>query len=254
MSTQIGKRIRDRRQQLNMTQHELALKTGYTSRTTINKIEMGINDVRQKKIEAFARALETTPSYLMGWTDNPSGEFSKDAEINPGDDTDVIVYDNGKIYDAGKLTEKAQSDIDEILKKNGIEKYTPTHLIPILGRVAAGLPMYAEQNIDGYTYAQLPQGGKYFGLRVKGDSMTAARIFDGDIIIVREQEIVENGEIAVVAVNGDDATVKKFYRDGDIVTLSPCSFNPDHQVQIYNTQSIEIHVIGKVVLSQTVFE
>ena len=65
---------------------------------------------------------------------------------------------------------------------------------------------------------------------------------------------MENGEIAVVAVNGDDATVKKFYRDGDIVTLSPCSFNPDHQVQIYNTQSIEIHVIGKVVLSQTVFE
>lgn len=243
-------RIRSRRIELDMTQDEVARKLGYRSRSTIAKIEAGESDIPQSKIEAFAQVLDTSPAYLMGWTDNVNGF----PPASPKDNADIIVYDKGKIYDAGKLTEKAQSDIDEILKKNGIEKYTPTHLIPILGRVAAGLPMYAEQNIDGYTYAQLPQGGKYFGLRVKGDSMTAARIFDGDIIIVREQEIVENGEIAVVAVNGDDATVKKFYRDGDIVTLSPCSFNPDHQVQIYNTQNIEIHVIGKVVLSQTVFE
>lgn len=243
-------RIRSRRIELDMTQDEVARKLGYRSRSTIAKIEAGESDIPQSKIEAFAQVLDTSPAYLMGWTDNVNGF----PPASPKDNADIIVYDKGKIYDAGKLTEKAQSDIDEILKKNGIEKYTPTHLIPILGRVAAGLPMYAEQNIDGYTYAQLPQGGKYFGLRVKGDSMTAARIFDGDIIIVREQEIVENGEIAVVAVNGDDATVKKFYRDGYIVTLSPCSFNPDHQVQIYNTQNIEIHVIGKVVLSQTVFE
>jgi repressor LexA len=246
-------RLRNTRKDKNMTLEDVAEIVG-VAKQTIQRYETGeIKSVDTSTVEKLANALHVTPGYLMGWTDDPNG-FSSDAEINPGDDTDIIVYDNGKIYDAGKLTEKAQSDIDEILKKNGIEKYTPTHLIPILGRVAAGLPMYAEQNIDGYTYAQLPQGGKYFGLRVKGDSMTAARIFDGDIIIVREQEIVENGEIAVVAVNGDDATVKKFYRDGDIVTLSPCSFNPDHQVQIYNTQSIEIHVIGKVVLSQTVFE
>lgn len=246
-------RLRNTRKDKNMTLEDVAEIVG-VAKQTIQRYETGeIKSVDTSTVEKLANALHVTPGYLMGWTDDPNG-FSSDAEINPKDNTDIIVYDKGKIYDAGKLTEKAQSDIDEILKKNGAEKYTPTHLIPILGRVAAGLPMYAEQNIDGYTYAQLPQGGKYFGLRVKGDSMTAARIFDGDIIIVREQEIVENGEIAVVAVNGDDATVKKFYRDGDIVTLSPCSFNPDHQVQIYNTQSIEIHVIGKVVLSQTVFE
>ena len=246
-------RLRNTRKDKNMTLEDVAEIVG-VAKQTIQRYETGeIKSVDTSTVEKLANALHVTPGYLMGWTDDPNG-FSSDAEINPKDNADIIVYDKGKIYDAGKLTEKAQSDIDEILKKNGIEKYTPTHLIPILGRVAAGLPMYAEQNIDGYTYAQLPQGGKYFGLRVKGDSMTAARIFDGDIIIVREQEIVENGEIAVVAVNGDDATVKKFYRDGDIVTLSPCSFNPDHQVQIYNTQNIEIHVIGKVVLSQTVFE
>lgn len=246
----VGDRIKARRLELGLSVDEVAAALG-KNRATIYRYESNeIENFPTSVLEPLSIVLDTSPAYLMGWTDNVNGF----PPASPKDNTDIIVYDKGKIYDAGKLTEKAQSGIDEILKKNGIEKYTPTHLIPILGRVAAGLPMYAEQNIDGYTYAQLPQGGKYFGLRVKGDSMTAARIFDGDIIIVREQEIVENGEIAVVAVNGDDATVKKFYRDGDIVTLSPCSFNPDHQVQIYNTQSIEIHVVGKVVLSQTVFE
>lgn len=255
MSTKIGERIRDRRIQLNMTQYELALKTGYTSRTTINKIEMGINDVRQKKIELFAKALETTPSYLMGWTDDPSG-YPRNAEMKSGDRANIIVIDDedGKAYDASKLNNKAQKDINEVIKSVKAEEYIPTHKIPILGRVAAGVPMYAEQNIEGYTYAKLPAGGKYFALRVKGDSMTAARIFDGDVIIIREQEVVENGEIAIVIVNGGDATVKKLYRDGGKITLMPASFNPVHQPQIYDTTKIEVRVVGKVVLNQIMFE
>ena len=151
-------RLRNTRKDKNMTLEDVAEIVG-VAKQTIQRYETGeIKSVDTSTVEKLANALHVTPGYLMGWTDDPNG-FSSDAEINPGDDTDIIVYDNGKIYDAGKLTEKAQSDIDEILKKNGIEKYTPTHLIPILGRVAAGLPMYAEQNIDGYTYAQLPQGG-----------------------------------------------------------------------------------------------
>lgn len=246
-------RIKSRRLSLNMTQDEVAQQLGYKSRSTIAKIEAGESDIPQSKIEAFSKVLETSPAYLMGWTDNIKG-FPSAAETTLADDTDIIIFDKGKAYDASKLTDKARKDIDELLKGIGAKEYTPTHMIPILGRVAAGLPMYAMQNIEGYTYAELPAGGKYFGLKVKGDSMTAARIFDGDVIIVREQEIVENGEIAVVAVNGDDATVKKFHREGDIITLSPSSFNPEHQVQIYNTKNTDIRVIGKVVLSQTVFE
>ena len=255
MSTSIGERIRNRRIQLNMTQYELALKTGYTSRTTINKIELGINDVRQKKIELFAKALETTPSFLMGWTDDPSG-YPHNAEIKSGDNASIIVIDDekGNAYDTSKLNNKAQKDIRDVIESVKAEKYIPTHKIPILGRISAGLPMYADQNIEGYTYAQLPAGGAYFALRVHGDSMTAARIFDGDIIVVREQEIVENGEIAVVSVNGDDATVKKLYRDGYKVTLMPASFNPVHQPQIYDTSKIEVRVVGKVVLNQIIFE
>lgn len=65
----IGDRIKARRQQLNLSQEELAQKIGYKSRSTINKIELGINDITQSKVIAFAKALDTTPAYLMGWTE-----------------------------------------------------------------------------------------------------------------------------------------------------------------------------------------
>ena len=63
----IGGMIRKRREELELTQEELATKLGYKSKSTINKIEMGVNDITQSKIIAFAKALKTTPSYLMGW-------------------------------------------------------------------------------------------------------------------------------------------------------------------------------------------
>lgn len=128
--------------------------------------------------------------------------------------------------------------------------YNPTHRIPILGRISAGLPLYAEQHIEGYTYTELNHGGEYFALRVSGDSMTAARISEGDILIVRRQDIVENGEIAVIMVNGDEATVKRFHRDGDTVTLTPQSFNPEHQPQVYNIKKTPVRILGRVVQNQ----
>lgn len=70
----IGDRIKSRRIQLGMTQEELALKLGYKSKSSINKIEIGVQDLPQKKIEAFAKALETTPAELMGWTDSENLE------------------------------------------------------------------------------------------------------------------------------------------------------------------------------------
>lgn len=68
----IGKKIKQRREELGLTQEELAHKLGYKSKSTVNKIEMGINDITQTKVVAFAKALSTTPSYLMGWTSNPN--------------------------------------------------------------------------------------------------------------------------------------------------------------------------------------
>ena len=140
------------------------------------------------------------------------------------------------------------------LPENAFPYNTPAmHRIPVLGTISAGLPIYAEQNIEGYTYTDLNGGAEYFALRVKGDSMTAARINPGDTLIVRRQDMVENGEIAVVLVGDEEATVKRFYRKDNVVTLIPQSNNPEHQPQIYNCRTTSIRILGKVVRNQFEF-
>lgn len=122
-----------------------------------------------------------------------------------------------------------------------------SNVAPLLGTVRAGLPMYADENIEGYIPIMQTDGAKYFWLRVRGDSMSAAGIFEGDEILVRQQPEVENGQIAVVLVNGDEATVKRFHRSGNMVTLTPQSFNPAHLPQLYNTAETSVSVVGLVV-------
>lgn len=119
--------------------------------------------------------------------------------------------------------------------------------IPILGRIAAGFPMFAEEHIEGYTYTDLNGGHEYFGLRVRGDSMDAAGIKDGYTVIVRRQDTVDNGQIAVVLINGEDATLKRFTRAGDIVTLMPQSTNPIHQPFVFDLKDTHVHILGLVV-------
>lgn len=121
------------------------------------------------------------------------------------------------------------------------------HRIPILGRIPAGLPLYAEQNVEGYTMTDLNGGAEYFALRVTGDSMNAIGINNGYLIIVRRQETVENGEVAVVMVGGSDATVKRFYSTDTTVTLMPQSTNPVHTPQVYDIRKTDIKVLGKVI-------
>ena len=82
----LGKRIKARREELNLSQDELAKILGYKSRSTINKIEVGRNDITQHKIVAFAKALQTTPAYLMGWVDNENAEIKKNDIL-----TDIVL-------------------------------------------------------------------------------------------------------------------------------------------------------------------
>lgn len=77
--------------------------------------------------------------------------------------------------------------------------------------------------------------------------MNLSHIVDGQLVLIRRQEEVENGEIALVLVNGDDATVKKFYKTGDIVTLMPNSSNSDYQPIAVDLKTTEFRIIGKVV-------
>lgn len=117
--------------------------------------------------------------------------------------------------------------------------------IPIVGEVACGLPIFAEQNIIGYAPVD-KKDNVDFALYAHGDSMTAAKISDGDLLYIRQQPTVENGEIALVLVN-DQATVKRFHDYGDFIELRPDSFNPEHKDQRYEKKDNSIAVQGKVV-------
>lgn len=143
---------------------------------------------------------------------------------------------------------------NKVIEKIGGVPYNPTKKIPILGTISAGLPLYAEEHIEGYTYTDLNGRNEYFALIVHGDSMNAVKIDDGDVLIVRRQNAIENGEIAVVLVGDENATVKRFYQDGSIVTLMPQSTNPKHKPQIYQTNKVKIQILGKVVRNQITFE
>nr|WP_326189898.1 S24 family peptidase [uncultured Oscillibacter sp.] len=193
----------------------------------------------------FASILGTTDKTVSAWRTGRSKSYTKylpQIADALGTTTEYLLTGNGP------KQKRAVSESDTALPK-GTERIDlgTFHRIPILGRISAGLPLYAEQHIEGYTLTDLNGGAEYFALRVSGDSMNAARIQDGDILIVRRQEEVENGEVAVVMVGDEDATVKRFYATGSTVTLMPQSTNPTHQPQIYDTTTTPIRVIGKVV-------
>jgi len=120
--------------------------------------------------------------------------------------------------------------------------------IPVLGTVRCGMPLFAEQNIIGEDLVDPNdvRGGEYFFLKIAGDSMTGSRIFPGDKALIRRQEMVENGEVAVVLVNQDDATLKRVKFVDDKVILYPD--NPKYQPKVYGSD--EVKILGKVVKVQ----
>lgn len=203
--------LKRRRKELGLTLAQIADMMG-VSEATVQRWESGnIKSVRYDKIDKLAQVLKVEPSEIMGWN-----------------------------------TSRQE---DDKLDKFGADIIDLSHMkrIPILGRIRAGMPIYAAENVEGYTLTDLNGGAEYFGLRVTGDSMNAARIHEGDIVIVRRQDIVENGQIAVVLIDGQDATLKRFNRDGNIVTLMPQSTNPKNKALTYNLKNSSVKILGLVV-------
>jgi repressor LexA len=150
------------------------------------------------------------------------------------------------------LIEKKEDGSYRFIKDLGEGEVTRTVSVPLVGFVAAGSPILAEQNIEAMipVSTQLVRpNNRYFLLKVKGDSMNLADINDGDLILVRQQLTAENGNI-VVALIDDEATVKEFYRKGDIVMLIPRSTNSEHQPIIgtydLKIQGLMVAVIPKI--------
>ncbi len=199
----IGQRIKERREELDITQDELAKRLGYKSRSSINKIELDIYNLKQSKIKAIADALQTTPGYIMGWND-----------------TDQYV-----------LPISVQS-------------------LPLLGNISCGNPILADEHIE--LYVELTTKIKAdFCLKAKGDSMINARIHDGDIVFIRKQDTVENGEIAAVII-GDEATLKRVFYYPDEGKLVLQAENPKYEPFVYIGDELNtVKILGKAVAFQS---
>ena len=206
---EIYKRIRARREELGISQEELAKRMGYKSRSSINKIEKGENDIPQSKIVAFAKALRTTPEALMGW---------EQSAAPPSDDLPSNVFP------------------------------IQTKKVPLLGTIAAGVPIYADENFDGYRECTEDVDAD-FCLKIQGDSMIGARINDGDIVFIKKQPDVDNGEIAAVLIE-DEATLKRVYKEKDSLILQ--AENPKYAPIVYTAESyVECRIMGKAVAFQS---
>ena len=200
------------------------------------------NNKTQKEVaQAIGVLTSTFNSWCKGVSLPRMGKVQMLADYFHVNKSDLIENKNDSFMTA----------IDKIpTVRPGVER----KMIPVLGQISAGLPLYAEENIEYYISTDVVGDGEYFALKVKGDSMNAARIYDGDVLIVRQQDLVEDNAIAVVLVNGDEATVKRFHKDGKYVMLIPQSTNPVYTTQIYDPEQVSIKVLGKVVRSLVEFE
>ena len=199
----VGSRIREYRKKLGLSVDDVAEKLG-KNRATIYRYESDdIENLPAPVLEPLAKILQTTPAELMGWKKELTGDLSAIPNLEP---------------------------------------YNPT-MVPIVGTIAAGTPILAEENIEGY--APLQDKKADFALTVKGDSMIGDNIHPGDIVFIKQQPTVEIGEIAAVLIDGD-ATLKHFYRDGDSVTL--VSSNTKYKPMVYHKGDCdEFRILGKAV-------
>lgn len=121
-------------------------------------------------------------------------------------------------------------------------------IIPMLGTIRAGLPILAEENLLGYypvLKSQIQRDKEYFILRVKGDSMNL-EFNEGSMLLIEKTPCIETGEIGVIRINSYEATVKKVAIDKNIITLIPCSNNPEYTPKIYDLEKDNVEIIGKV--------
>lgn len=213
MST-IGSRIRNRREELGLSQDELGKRLGYKSRSSINKIELDQRNLTQSKIKAIAEALETTPAYIMGW-DEPDQKLDKE---------NLKFFDNLFPIETKKF--------------------------PLIGNIACGKPILADEQFEAYIEAGANIKAD-FCLRAKGDSMIGARIYDGDIVFIRKQEMVDDGEIAAVLID-DEATLKRVYYDQESNVIQLFAENPQYKTVRFAGEELDhIRILGKAVALQT---
>ena len=199
-------KIKELRTQAGLTMRQLADAVN-VSEATISRWESGnIPNMRRDKIAILAKALHTTPAYLMGWEEPATDDYSK-------------------IKNASPLPK---------MKK-----------IPLIGTIACGIPIFAEENVEGYVPTPETIHAD-FCLRCNGDSMINARILDGDVVLIRKQPDVDDGQIVAVLVD-DEATLKRVYhnKDGGVTLVAE---NPKYAPMTFTSADcVKIRILGKAV-------
>lgn len=160
----------------------------------------------------------------------------------------ISNYENG-LRTPDWETQEILADFFNVRLDYLMDRDTPNTRIPVLGKVIAGIPLDAVEEIIDYEEIpiEMAKNGEYFALQIKGDSMEP-KFSAGDVVIVRKQEDVDNGDIAIVLVNGNEATVKKIRKFDGGINLIPTNSNYD--VLTYTNTQIEqlpVRIIGKVV-------
>lgn len=186
------------------------------------------------------------------------GLYQKDVANFLGvDRTTYVKYENGVSEPDNdtlvKLAELFNVSVDYLLGRETNDIYASIGAMPIkkiklpvLGNVACGEPIYANEELDGYVYIDEDIGAD-FCLHAHGDSMVNARIFDGDTLFVKKQDMVDDGEIAVVLIE-DEATVKRVYYDRENNTITLMPENPAYKPMRYNGEELNnIRILGKVI-------
>lgn len=215
-------RLKNLREHNGLKQKELAEKIG-VSTSLIGLYETGERNPSRKSLSKLSALFDVSIDYLMGKTDT------------------IFEPKISAVYEA--TTSYVSDKIDT-------NKVSPSSFasLPIVGTIRGGEPILAIQNIEGYFPTDkrfLCPGHEYFYLRVKGDSMD--REFpDGSLVLIQRQSAVDNGDIAAVLVNGDEATVKRIDKKGSIITLVPQSHNPKHKPVDIDTTKEQVDIIGKV--------
>ena len=171
----------------------------------------------------------------------------RDATVSRWETGDIANMKRDRIYKLAKALDISPLLLlgyDEPEQKSNIIKFHPQKFIPRLGPIACGTPILAQENIE--EMVPLPDGVHAdFALRCKGDSMVGARIYDGDLVYIRQQPVVENGEIAAVLID-DSATLKKFRRLEDRIILEPA--NPMMDPLVYRGEEMEkVMILGLAV-------
>jgi len=204
---EVKDKIKERRTELGLTLEQVGNYVG-VSKSTVKKWESGsISNMRRDKIAKLSEVLRISPVELMGWQDEPT----------PPTPTPFPA--------------------------SNLQPMFGTKASPRLGDIPCGEPALAEQHFEGMDIVPDFVDAD-FTLQCHGDSMINARIFDGDIVCIRQQETVENGEIAAVLVDGEEATLKRVHIYPDHIVLEP--ENPKYRpLPFWEEDMNRVRILGK---------